>query len=131
MQQTLVLVSIQFISRYIMSNLRSLLLSVARENGISVDDAANSLHTEIEDVLSAYKAESEKFASVCENVIAENPSVSKEALPGMVAMQICANNPTAFPRILKSVSEYVDLTYTGKRGRRSADDNSVRLFKKA
>lgn len=111
-------------------SIKTVLLGIASENKCSLDEAAEILHAQVDSTVSQYKTECERFSSACEQVIAENPSVTKESLAPMVAMAITATNPAAFPATLKAVSEYVDLTYVGKRGRRAADDNSVRLSKR-
>ena len=111
-------------------SIRSLLLAFAADNHVSLDDAAASLHDAIDNEVSVYKAESERFAAACDAVIADNPTVTKEALAPMVAMSLAGTNPAAFPETLRAVSEFVALTYIGKRGRRSADDTSVRLTKR-
>lgn len=111
-------------------SIKSMILSFAADNKVTLTEAANAVHDEIDNFVETYKRESAVFAAACDKVIAENPSVSKESLAPMVAMALSANNPAAFPSTLKSVSEFVDLTYVGKRGRRAADDNSVRLTKR-
>lgn len=111
-------------------SVRSLLLGFASENGVSVDEAAASLHDAIEDTLSVYKRECERFSSACEAILAENPAITKEALSPMVAMSLTVGNPAAFPETLRAVTEFVGLSYVGKRGRRKEGDTSVRLTKR-
>ena len=111
-------------------SIRSLILSVASESGLSLEEAAASLHEEIESTVSAYKRECERFSTACEAVIAESPSVTKEALAPMVAMSLSKGSPASFPETLRAVSEFVNITYVGKRGRRKEGDNSVRLTKR-
>ena len=111
-------------------SIRGLILSVASESGLSLDEAALSLHEQIDNVVSAYKHECETYAAACDAVIADSPAVTKEALAPMVAMSLSKGNPAAFPETLKAVSEFVNITYVGKRGRRKEGDNSVRLSKR-
>ena len=67
-------------------SIRGLILSVASESGLSLDEAADSLHEQIDNVVSAYKHECETYAAACDAVIADSPAVTKEALAPMVAM---------------------------------------------
>ena len=110
-------------------SIRSLLLSVAAESGLSLDEAASALHQQVDSAVSQYRHESETFQSACDTVLSENPSITKEALIPMVAMAV-SKNPADFPATLRSVGEFVDLTYVGKRGRRKEGDNSPRLSKR-
>jgi hypothetical protein len=112
-------------------SIRSLLLSFATDNSVSLDESADALHSEIDNTVNEYKRECEVFADACESVIAENPSVTKESLSPMAAMFLTKNSPAAFPDTLRAVTEYVNLAYVGKRGRRKAGDDSVRLAKRA
>lgn len=111
-------------------NVRSLLLSLASESGLSLDEACDSLHQQIDETVTAYKHECERFSVACEAVIAENPAITKEALSPMVAMSLSKGNPASFPETLRAVSEFVNISYVGKRGRRKEGDNSVRLSKR-
>lgn len=112
-------------------SVRSILLSFASENGVSVDEAASCLHDEIDSVLGAYTRECEVYASACESVLAENPAITKEALVPMVAMALSKGSPASFPETLRSVGEFVSINYVGKRGRRKEGDTSARLTKRA
>ena len=111
-------------------SIRSLILSLASESGVSLDEAAETLHDQIDSVVSAYKHECETYAAACDTVISESPSVTKEALAPMVAMSLSKGNPAAFPETLRAVTEFVNITYVGKRGRRKEGDTSVRLTKR-
>ena len=111
-------------------SIRSLLLAFAAENNVSLDAAADSLHASVDHSLSQYKVESERFQQACDSVLADSPTVTKEALVPMVAMQLTKGNPASFPEVLRAVGEFVAITYVGKRGRRRAGDESVRLSKR-
>jgi hypothetical protein len=111
-------------------SIRSLLLAFAADNNVSVECAAQSLHSSVDVALEQYKAEGELFQAACDDVLTESPSITKEALVPMVAMALTRNNPGSFPEVLRSVSEYVALTYVGKRGRRRAGDETARLSKR-
>ena len=112
-------------------SIRSLLLSFAAEAKCSLDEAAEALHAAVDSEATKYKSDCEAFQTACDAVISENPTVTKEALIPMVAMSLTKGNPASFAKVLGDVGEYVNLTYIGKRGRRAADDTSVRLTKRA
>ena len=111
-------------------SVRSILLAFAADNNVSLDSAADSLHASVDNALCQYKAEGETFQAACDDVLNESPSITKEALVPMVAMALTRDNPGSFPEVLRSVSEYVALTYVGKRGRRRAGDETSRLSKR-
>lgn len=110
--------------------IRNLIIAWASENKCSVDEAADALHSALDAEVTAYKRESEVYGAACDAVIADTPAISKEALPGAVAFRLAQGNPASFASTLAKVTEYVGLTYTGKRGRRAAGDESVRLTKR-
>jgi len=112
-------------------SIRSLLVSFATDNAVSVDESAHALHSQVDNAVDEYKRECEVFAGACESVIAENQSVTKESLSPMAAMLLTKDSPDKFPDTLRAVTEYVNLAYVGKRGRRKAGDDSVRLTKRA
>lgn len=111
-------------------SIRSMILAFATENNVSLDSAADSIHASIDAELEQYKVESERFQQACDDILADSPSITKEALAPMAAMQLSKGNPSGFPEVLRSVAEFVTLTYVGKRGRRRAGDESVRLSKR-
>lgn len=113
------------------TNLRNVIIAFASDNKLTLDEATSALHEALDAAASQYKSECETFAVACDAAIDEDPTLTKESLPALVAMKLSGKNPAAFPATLKAVSEYVSLTYVGKRGRRAADDNSVRLTKRA
>lgn len=111
-------------------SIRSLILSFAADSKCTLDEAAEAIHAEIDNTVVQYKGECEAYQTACDEILDENPSVTKEALIPMVAMKLSGSNPAKFAETLRGVGEYVNLTYVGKRGRRKADDTSARLSRR-